>query len=94
MTKTLVHRRFAVAGAVVLLSAGLGACSGGIDRGEYVTPISVTDAPPPAPEVPVMAPVTTARPGRLPLLPPVPGEQGGLPPVTVAQLSPPPPVVH
>lgn len=93
MTNPIVHRRLAVVGAVLALTAGLGACSGGIERGDYTAPIAVTDAPAPAPVVPVMAPMTAARPGRLPLLPPVPGEQGGLPPVSVAQLAP-PPVVH
>lgn len=84
-------RRLALAVALATASVGLGACSGGLDRMEYTAPVSVTAAPPPAPVVPVAAPGTAARSGRLPLLPPVPeDEQSGLPPVSVAQLLPPP----
>ena len=75
------------------VAGGLGACSGGIDRSEYTTPIAVTSEPAPAPMVPVAAPAAgPTRVGRQPLLPPVPDEQSGLPHVTVAQLLP--PVVH
>lgn len=88
MPRSLVLRRLALLAAVTGLASGLGACSGGIDRGEYTPPVTVTSAPAPQPVVPVAAPAS-ARPGRLPLLPPVPEEQGGLPPVTVAQLLPP-----
>ena len=78
-----------LAALAVAVASGLGACSGGIDRAEYTSPVSVTAAPPPAPVVPVASqgPVHS---NRLPLLPPVPDEQSGLPPVTVAQLLPPP----
>jgi hypothetical protein len=82
-------RRLVVSGLVAALGAGLSACSSGIAQSDYAAPIAVDAAPAPAPVVPVAAPAT-ARPGRLPLLPPVPEEQGGLPPVTVAQLLPPP----
>lgn len=91
MTRAHALRRLALVGLALPLLATLGACSGGIDRGEYTTPIAVTEAPPPAPVVPIAAPGATAsRPGRMPLLPPVPDEQSGLPPVSVAQLLPPP----
>lgn len=90
MPRSHVLRRLSLVAAVVGLSAGLGACSGGIDRSEYTAPISVTSASAPQPVVPVAAPAAvSARPGRLPLLPPVPEEQSGLPPVTMAQLLPP-----
>ncbi|WP_333825585.1 hypothetical protein [Pinisolibacter sp.] len=93
MSRTAL-RRLVLAALVVSSAAGLGACSGGIDRAEYTPPIAVTAAPPPAPVVPVAAPgAAPMRSNRLPLLPPVPEEQSGLPPVTVAQLLP-PPVVH
>lgn len=72
------------------MTAGLGACSGGIDRSEYTSPIAATAAP--APVVPISTGAAPNHGGRLPLLPPVPDEQTGLPPVTVAQLLP--PVVH
>ena len=74
-------------------AGGLAACSSGsgyVDNSDYVSPIAVGAAPQPT--------VPTASHGgsngrRLPLLPPVPGEQAsnGLPPVTVASLLPPPP---
>lgn len=84
-------RRLVVSGLVAALGAGLSACSSGIAQSDYVSPIAATSAPAPTPVVPVAAPgEAPARPGRLPLLPPVPEEQGGLPPVTVAQLLPPP----
>jgi hypothetical protein len=91
--KLIAARRLAPAAVAVTLAAGLGACSGGIDRSDYTTPIAATAEPAPAPTVPVASPgATPTRAGRLPLLPPVPDEQSGLPPVTVAQLLP--PVVH
>lgn len=79
-------RRLAPAALIVALACGLGACSGGIDRGDYTQPVAATSAPAPAPVVPTAAP---SHNGRMPLLPPVPEEQSGLPPVTVAQLLPP-----
>lgn len=82
-------RRLVVSGLVAALGAGLSACSSGIAQSDYAAPIAADAAPAPVPVVPVAAPAA-ARPGRLPLLPPVPEEQGGLPPVTVAQLLPPP----
>ncbi|MDK9696096.1 MAG: hypothetical protein OEL76_06885 [Siculibacillus sp.] len=92
MTSPTALRRLVLAAFAATLTAGLGACSGGIERGDYTPPVSVTAAPPPAPVVPTAgtngsAPVHS---NRLPLLPPVPDEQSGLPPVTVAQLLPPP----
>jgi hypothetical protein len=89
MSRTAL-RRLVLAASVVALAAGLGACSGGIDRGEYTAPVAATSAPPPAPVVPAVVPGSApVRSNRLPLLPPVPEEQSGLPPVTVAQLLPP-----
>ena len=86
-----ILRRALLAAVAGGLAAGLGACSGGIDRSEYTPPIAVTSAPAPAPVVPVAAPgAGLPNGGRLPLLPPVPEEQSGLPPVSVAQLMPPP----
>ena len=87
--RPIAIRRFVFAVAVVTLTAGLGACSGGIDRSEYTAPIAATSAPAPAPVVPVAAGAPTSS-QRLPLLPPVPEEHSALPPVTVAQLLPPP----
>ena len=88
MSRSLVVRRLALA-VCLTTTAGLGACSGGIDRSEYTSPIAATAAPPPV--VPIAAAdAGTVRSGRLPLLPPVPEEQTGLPPVTIAQLVPPP----
>ncbi len=82
-------RRLLLAAPVVAVAAGLGACSGGIDRGDYTMPIAADAAPPPAPVVPSVGP-SAARSGRMPLLPPVPGEEhSGLPPVSVAQILPP-----
>ena len=93
MSKLIAARRLALAAVAATLAAGLGACSGGIDRSEYVSPIAANAEPAPVPTVPVAAPAAApTRAGRLPLLPPVPGEQSGLPPVTMAQLLP--PVVH
>ena len=90
MSRSLVLRRLALPAVAAGLAMGLGACSGGIDRSEYTPAVSVTSAPAPQPVVPVAAPAAVAgRPGRMPLLPPVPEEQSGLPPVTVAQLLPP-----
>ena len=86
MTSHTAFRRLVLTAFAVTLCAGLGACSGGIDRSEYTPQISATAAPAPAPVVPTAAPVTS---NRMPLLPPVPDEQSGLPPVTVAQLLPP-----
>ena len=94
MSRLITRPRFAQAALAVMLAGGLSACSGGIDRSEYTSPIAANSVPAPSPVVPVMASGTSARPGRLPLLPPVPDEQSGLPPVTMAQLLPPPPIVH
>lgn len=83
-------RRLILAGLAGATALGLSACSSGIVQSDYTSPIAATSAPAPAPVVPVAAPGATAsRPGRMPLLPPVPDDQSGLPPVTVAQLLPP-----
>jgi hypothetical protein len=86
-----VLRRALLAAIAGGLAAGLGACSGGIDRSEYTMPIAANEVPAPTPVVPVASPgAGLPHGGRLPLLPPVPEEQSGLPPVTMAQLMPPP----
>ena len=68
----------------------LGGCSGGASHFEsdYVSPIAATPASQPAVPVPTGAPAPARR---MPLLPPVPGEESsnGLPPVTMASLMPP-----
>ena len=90
MTLTRSHRLFA---ALALLGSGamLGGCSGGASHFEsdYVSPIAATPAPQPA--VPTATTGAPAPARRMPLLPPVPGEEAstGLPPVTMASLLPP-----
>lgn len=94
MNRRITLSRLAPAAFAVMLAAGLSACSGGIDRYEYTSPIAADSVPAPTPVVPVSATGSSMRPGKMPLLPPVPEEQSGLPPVTMAQLLPPPPIVH
>lgn len=86
---SLLHRGSAVM-AVVVAAVTLAACSSGasyVGESDYVSPVAVSSAP--TPSVPVASSGAAAR--RMPLLPPVPGEQGstGLPPVNVASLSAP-----
>lgn len=90
MSRPLVSLRL-LGSALVVASAGLlGGCSSGSSHFEsdYVSPIAATPAPQPV----VPASTGGAAGGhRMPLLPPVPGEEAsnGLPPVTVASLLPP-----
>lgn len=84
-------RRTAVAVAALTGALMLSACSSGyVDSGTYVSPIAATPAP--MPEMPAVAVSGgAARPGRMPLLPPVPEADAtrGLPPVSMASLLPP-----
>jgi hypothetical protein len=76
--------------ALLLAGAALGGCSGGGSHFEsdYVSPIAATPAPQPAVPAPSGGPAPARR---MPLLPPVPGDEAahGLPPVTTAALLPP-----
>lgn len=83
---------FRRASLVIALSAAtsmLAACSGGSDfQSDYVSPIAATPAPQPSVPTPTGAPAPARR---MPLLPPVPGDEAsnGLPPIGMASLLPP-----
>lgn len=91
MSHVNVLRRAAAALVFVAAAPALSACSSGssyVGDSDYVSPVAVSSAP--MPTVPSASGGASAR--RLPLLPPVPGEQGstGLPPVNMATLAPAP----
>lgn len=82
-------RRLAVPAVLVVAAAGLAGCSGGSNfESDYVSPIAATPAAQPSVPLPSGGPAPARR---MPLLPPVPGEESstGLPPVTMASLLPP-----
>lgn len=90
MTSSLSFaRRLAVPAVLVTAAALLAGCSGrsGFES-DYVSPIAATPASQPAVPLPSGGPAPARR---MPLLPPVPGEESsnGLPPVTTAALLPP-----
>lgn len=89
ISSTPSTRRFALV-ALVLTTASLAGCSSGVSHFEsdYVSPIAATPAPQPAVPTPTGAPAPARR---MPLLPPVPGDEAstGLPPVTMASYLPP-----
>ena len=89
MTQIRPSTRLLACLALIGAGALLGGCSSGSTfQSDYVSPIAATPAP--QPSVPTMSGgAATAR--RMPLLPPVPGEESsnGLPPVSMASLLPP-----
>lgn len=79
-------RRASVVVTLVGAVCVLGACSGGSTyQSDYVSPIAATPAPQPSVPTPTGGPAPARR---MPLLPPVPGDESsnGLPPVTMASL--------
>lgn len=89
MSQSSSLRRVSVAVVLLAVAGGLGACSGGSDfQSDYVSPIAATPAPQPSVPTPTGGPAPARR---MPLLPPVPGEESsnGLPPITTAGLLPP-----
>ncbi|MCE1237503.1 MAG: hypothetical protein LWW93_14230 [Hyphomicrobiales bacterium] len=88
--ETSAALRLLAASALLGAAVSLGGCSGATSsfESDYVSPIAATPAPPPPTPVAAGAPAPARR---MPLLPPVPGEEGsnGLPPITVAALLPP-----
>lgn len=90
MTRSLPSARHLAPLALVAVASVLGGCSGGSHfESDYVSPIAATPASQPAVPLPSGGGAGPAR--RMPLLPPVPGEESsnGLPPVTTASLLPP-----
>ncbi len=89
LTQIRTATRLAPCALLLGVGALLGGCSGGSTfESDYVSPIAATPAP--QPSVPTLSGgAATAR--RMPLLPPVPGDESsnGLPPVTMAALLPP-----
>lgn len=89
MTQIRPSARLLACLALIGAGVSLGGCSSGSTfQSDYVSPIAATPAP--QPSVPTMSGgAATAR--RMPLLPPVPGDESsnGLPPVSMASLLPP-----
>lgn len=88
MSQSSSLRRASLAIALAAVGLALAACSSGsVYQSDYVSPIAATPAP--QPSVPSAGGAAPAW--RMPLLPPVPGDESsnGLPPVTTASLLPP-----